>query len=252
VIPQDRRWAIAIAIAIAIFFVMVILAGRAYWTGIDDDYFMNSTGNSIEATFTLWMLRSDSKNIPIQTNPPLERGSTNAEGRIYIQREYIAGESEVTLQLRNARPFRITTNSPPMGAFIEVEVYHAKIPSHRPIIVVNPKSNSTRTTEIYLDELEVNKISEKKISVDAKFESIMFSDGYSAVIEQDIYTFTGSDNFWEIEVYDSIADETESFNGMALFKVRIKLIVDLEDGSQIDSGWIQTQFFAIDLVEPPE
>jgi hypothetical protein len=249
VIPQDRRWAIAVAIAIAIFFVMVIMAGRAYWTGIDDDYFLKSSDNSMEATLTLWMLRSDSKNTPIQTNPPVERGSTNSEGRIYIQREYIAGESEVTLQVRNARPFRIDTESQPIGISLEVEVYHARIPSHRPIIVLDPKSNSTRTTEIYLDELEVSRISGKEVQVDSKFRKSLFSGGYSVDIEQDIYTFTGSGDFWKIEVYDSIEGKTVSFNGMALFKVRIKITVELEGGSSIESGWMETQYFAIDLVE---
>ncbi|MBU7004090.1 MAG: hypothetical protein HXS50_00890, partial [Theionarchaea archaeon] len=178
-IPQDRRWAIAVAIAIAIFFVMVIMAGRAYWTGIDDDYILKFSGNSMEATLTLWMLRSDSKNTPIQTSPPIEKGSTNSEGRIYIQREYIAGESEVTLQLRNARPFMIDAESQPTGISLEAEVYHARIPSHRPTIVVDPKNNSARSTEIYLDELEVGRISGKEIQVEPKFRKSLFSGGYS-------------------------------------------------------------------------
>ena len=239
----------ATAIAIAIFFIMVMLAGNAYWSDIDEAYYITYDGPDMEVTLTLWMLRNDSKNIPLQTNPPTEAGPNYAEGRIYIQREYIAGGSEVTLQLRNARPLRITAESPPSGVRLGVEVLHARIPSHRPIIIVEPKPNSTRTTEIYLDELEVTKIFEGDVAVDAEFKKPMFSEGRTADVRADIFTFSGTDDLWEIEVFDSISDGIESFNGMALFKVRMKLVVDLEDGTQLDTGWMEAQYFALDLVE---
>lgn len=237
------------AIAIGIFFIMVILAGRVYLTDLDDDYFIKYQEDGLEMTLTLWLLRNDSKNIPVQTNPPEEPGPSYASGRKYIQREYIAPESQVVLQLRNARPLMIDGESPPSKAELRVEVWHAKVPSHRPIIVVGPNSNSTRTTEIYLDDVQVIKVFEDEIDVDATFGKSVFSSGYAGSLKLDIFDFTGEDDFWKIRVYDSISGEDQSFNGMALFKVRINLAFELENGSSLETGWIETQFFAIDLVE---
>jgi len=237
------------AIAIGVFFIMVVLAGRIYLTDLDDDYFIEYQEDGLEMTLTLWLLRNDSKNIPIQTNPPEEPGPSYAQGRIYIQREYIAPESQVILQLRSARPLRIDGVSPPSKAELQVEVWHAKVPSHRPIIIVGPDENSTRTTEIYLDQLQVVKIFEDEIDVDANFDKPMFSSGYTASPKLDVFEFSGEEDFWKIRVFDSISGEDQTFNGMALFKVRINMTLELENGSSLETGWIETQFFAIDLVE---
>jgi hypothetical protein len=87
--------------------------------------------------------------------------------------------------------------------------------------------------------------------MDVQFGEPIFSEGFTTDLKQDIYAFSGTDDFWRIEVFDSITKQNKSFNGMALFQVRLKLLVDLGDGTQLDTGWMEAQYFALDLVESP-
>lgn len=260
-LPEDRRWAIGITIAIVIFFVLILLAGRVYLTGIDDDYILrkvykdNSTGEQIEFTMTLWMHRNDSRSTPVQIDPAMFEGVSYAEGRIFLQREYIANDSLVTLELRTVEPLRITIPSVdssagqvPSSVSLEIEVMHFKVPSHRPIIVVNPSANATRTTEIYPEDIKPTTIHRGTI------EAIEIGEGkegtYTARVAEEIFSFSGSDDYWEFTVYDSVKDRTEVFNGMALFKVRVRPSMEI-GGRRIQMGWTETEFFAIDLVDTP-
>lgn len=250
-LPADKRWAVGIIVGIAIFFSMVILAGRFYLTGIDDSFILRHSDKEIEGGLTLWMIRNDSKNIPLQIDPPLTDIGTYARGRIYIQREYIADTSLVKLQLRSSEPIVVSASSAPEGARLEIEVLHAKVTSHRPVIVLEPDPNMTRTTELYLDEIDPVKVSSQNIALDSKFTKSIVGKRYSVKIREDVFTFSGKDDLWGIKAYDSIRGLTEYFNGMALFKLRVRFIVSLAGGTEIGTDWMETQFFAVDLVESP-
>lgn len=240
-LPEDRRWAMGIAIAIAAFFIMVILAGRVYLTDLDSAYFLSYSGEEIEAKMTLWMLRNDSKNIPLQVKPPFTEGASYAQGRYYLQREYIAGSSEVTLQLRATEPIRVLSGNAE-SLKLQVEVWHETVAGHRPVIVVEPNQSSTKTTEIYLEDLQPSRISSDLIDLGA----------FTPRLKQDVLGFSGRDEYWEIRVYDSITGDYESFDGMALFRLRLRLLVGLEDGSEVSTEWMETQYFAVDLANLPE
>ncbi len=250
-LPEDRKWAVGVAIAISVFFVMVILAGRAYLTDLDDAFLLREEGEVIEVKLALWMMRNDSKNVPVQINPPTSQAPSYAEGRIYLHREYIAENSLVTLQIRAARPIRVMAESAPIGGRVLAEVLHSKFPGHRPIITVNPKPNSN-TTMIRLDEIDPVRIHTETVNLDPEFGKSLLSSGYVIRIREDIFAFSGRDDFWKIEAFDSITGETEAFNGMALFKVRLRLIVELADGTEASTQWMETEFFAVDLVELPD
>jgi len=251
VLPEDKRWAIGITIGVIIFFSMVILAGRVYLTHVDDAFVLREETQDLNLEFALWMIRNDSKNEPIQVNPPVAQSGSYSGKRVYLQREYIAENSMVTLQLRTARRIRVRTESRPEGAEIQVEVLHFKVPSHRPVIVIEPNPNATRTTEIYPDEIHPTKIYSKTIELDTKFSRSLMGNDYSTNIRSDIYSFSGADPLWKITTFDSISNRTESFNGMALFKVRVKLLVKVSDASPVSSGWLESQYFAVDLATPP-
>ncbi len=240
-LPEDKRWAVGIAVAIAAFFIMVILAGRAYLTDLDEAYFLTYSDEDVETQMTLWMLRNDSKNIPIQVNPSSTEGTSYAQGRIYLQREYISASSDVTLQLRTTRPIQVRLGEA-KSLKLEVEVWHTKIAGHRPVIVVEPNQTSTKTTEIYREDLEPSKIA----------SDLMDLGAFSPRFKEDVFDFSGTDDYWEIRVYDSIEDEFETFDGMALFRLRVRILVGFGDGSETSTDWMETEYFAVDLVDLPE
>lgn len=249
-LPEDKKWAIGMVVGIVLFFSMIVLAGRIYLTDIDDDFRLNLSSEDMEGEFTLWLMRNDSKNMPLKVSPPVEDGGRSAKYRIDIQREYIAEQSVVSVQARSPGGVKVSPENPPVGARLEVEVYHEKVVTHRPVIVIEPSANASRSTEIFMDELDPSRVSSNEVEIDADFEKDILGDGYSLNLREDVYQFSGSDEFWKIDAYDSVTDQTVSFNGMALFRIRIRLVVDLEGGSQIVSDWMETQYFAVDLVSP--
>jgi len=246
--PDDKRWAIGITVGIAAFFALVILAGRVYFTDLDLSFTISDASEKIEAGLTIWLLRNDSKNIPIQINPPVE-GTIEFGGRkVYIQKEYMAANSQATLQMRSARRILVNSDSPPTSTQLEVEVLHFKAPTHRALIVVDPDPNMTRSTELYLDEIEATRVRYETIDLQAKWTKELFGQRYSAKLREEFFTFSGQDDLWRVDAFDSISQTTESFNAMALFKVRVKLTLAWDDGTQASTEWMETQFFAVDLV----
>jgi hypothetical protein len=251
VLPSDRRWAIGVAVAIAVFFILVIMAGTAYLPRIDDDFLLTHSDDMLEAQLALWLVRNDTKDIPIQVHPPVVEGVEHADGKILLQREFVANSSAVTLQVRSHRPVGVQSDSPPDSATLWVEVLHNRVPTHRRVLVIGPDKGVARTTELYPEDIDPVRIFSDTLELDDSFTKPLFGEGYSTGIREDIFTFSGLDDLWKIEVYDSVEGRTESFNGMALFKVRVRLVLGWEDGSEVSSDWMETQFFALDLVELP-
>ena len=247
--PDDKRWAFGVALGVGLFFALVMLAGRLYLKNIDDSYVLRMNQTAMHGDFTLWMLRNDSKGLPIRINPPLESRSSFARGKIYIQREYISPRSTVSLQIRTAGRFELRSTKPPDEAYLDVRVFHAKVPGHRPVIVVGPNPNMSRTTELYLDEIHPELLLSKRYAIDSEWSSSPFSRGVGTKIHMEIFNFTGSDDFWKIEVFDSVTNKSVSFNGMALFKVKFRLALRWEGEGEIRSEWLETEFFAVELVE---
>lgn len=246
--PDDKRWAIGITVGIAAFFALVILAGRVYLTDLDDAFTISDATDTIEARLTIWMLRNDSKNMPVQINPPVE-GTLDFGGRkVYIQREYMAANSQATLQIRSARQVLVDSDSPPTSTQLEVEVLHFRAPTHRTVIVVEPDPNMTRSTELYMDEINATRVRYESIDLEPRWTRQLFGDRYSAKLREEFFTFSGEDDFWRVDAYDSISHTTESFDAMALFKVRAKLTLAWDDGTRASTDWMETQFFAVDLV----
>lgn len=246
--PDDKRWAIGITVGIAAFFALVILAGRAYLTDLDDAFTISGATDTIEARLTIWMLRNDSKNIPVQINPPVE-GTLEFGGRkVYIQREYMAANSQATLQIRSARRVLVDSDSPPTSTQLEVEVLHFRAPTHRTVIVVEPDPNMTRSTELYLDEINATRVRYESVDLELRWTRQLFGDRYSAKLREEFFTFSGEDDLWRVDAYDSISHTTESFDAMALLKVRAKLTLAWDDGTRASTDWMETQFFAVDLV----
>jgi len=246
--PDDKRWAIGITVGIAAFFALVIMAGRVYLTDVDRAFTISDASETIEARLAIWLLRNDSKNIPIQVNPPVE-GTLEFGGRkVYIQKEYMAANSQATLQMRSARRILVDSDSPPTSAQLEVEVLHFKAPTHRAVIVVEPDPNMTRSTELYLDEIDPTRVRYETIDLNPRWTKELFGHRYSAKLREKFFTFSGQDDLWRVDAYDSISHTTESFDAMALFKVRTKLTLAWDDGTRASTDWMETQFFAVDLV----
>ena len=247
--PDDKRWAVGIAVGVGLFFALVMLAGRLYLTNIDDSYVLKINQSTMHADFTLWMVRNDSKSLPLRINPPLESHSSFSRGKIYIQREYISPKSTVSLELRTARMLRIRSTKAPTHMYLDVRVLHAKVPGHRPVIVVGPNPNMSRTTELYLDEIHPTTVFSKRIPVHPRWTSSLFSRRAETKLKTGLFNFTGSDDLWRIQVYDSISGQNVSFNGMALFKVKFRLIMSWGPEEEIRSDWLETDFFAVELAD---
>ena len=147
----------------------------------------------------------------------------------------------MTLQLRTSKPI-VVTQGDPADLKLEIEVWHAKVPSHRAVIVIGPNQSSAKTTEIYLNDLEPSRIAEDTIDLGA----------YSPRFKHGVFEFSGDEDYWEIRVFDSIEDRYETYNGMALFRLKVRVVVGLADGSEVSTDWMETQYFAVDLVEAPD
>jgi len=245
--PDDKAWAIGITVAVAAFFAMIIMAGRVYLTDLDRAFMISSETDVVEARLTLWMLRNDSRSTPIRVNPPAQGDATLGGKKVYIQREFMALSSQATLQIRSARPILVDSESPPSGTQLEVEVLHFKAPGHRPVIVVEPDPNLTRSTELYMDEINPTRVSYDTFDLQLHWRKGFAGRGYHANFRKAFFTFSGEDDLWRIEAHDSISGRTESFNAMALFKVRARLILTWDDGTRASTDWMETQFFAVDL-----
>ncbi len=247
-LPQDRKWAIGIAAGIAVFFVFVAMTGRILFPQIDEAFTLRYGSDEIQAEFAVWILRNDSKNIPLKINAPVEESPEYLRGKAYIQREYMATSSNATLQLRTPKALVVLSEAEPRSSRLEIEILHCRVATHRPVLVVTPDSNSADSTEIHLSDLELELAARGSESLEAVWTRGLFSQGYRTRFRHDLYSFSGQDDLWKLEVFDSITGRTESFNGMALFKIRLRFVVEA-GGSEIATDWMESQFFAVDLVE---
>jgi hypothetical protein len=114
--------------------------------------------------------------------------------------------------------------------------------------VVEPDPNMTRSTELYLDEIDATRVRYESIDLQLRWTRELFGHRYSAKFRKEFFTFSGQDDLWKVDAYDSISHTTESFDAMALFKVRTKLTLIWDDGTWASTDWMETQFFAVDLV----
>ncbi len=247
-IPKDKKWAIGVIISIIVFFLMIVLAGRAYLIDIDEEFTLDLESPLLEGDLRLWIVRNDSKNTPIKVHPTAEDGGRFSKFKVDIQREFIAENSMMTIQVRSPKSVTLSSSSPPNEARLDVEVMHTKVASHQPVLVIEASGNATRSTEVYVDEITPRKVFSDTKKIEIPFQKPLFGSDYEFSIREDIYELSGKENFWEITTYDSINKETVKFNGMALFKIRLRLFLDLEDGTSLSSDWMETQYFAIDLV----